>query len=150
VERESIGPPDHLAMAADPVPDTARAGRSAEDNVATRLAASGWTVVARNVRAGHGELDIVAVDPGPPRMLVIVEVRWRRRRDFGLPEETFGWRKRARLMRTIGRFLAAGALPDGRPIPRLPLRVDLVVVEPPLADTAARPRIRHHRSVLGT
>jgi putative endonuclease len=124
------------------------AGPAAESIVALHLAAAGWTILARNVRAGHGELDIVAIDSGPPAALVIIEVRWRGRRDFGLPEETFDWRKRARLRRTIGRFLAGGTLPDGRPIPRRPLRVDLVVVEPP-AGTATTPRIRHHRAALG-
>src|SRR5450755_4901471 len=53
------------------------AGDAAEVLVAERLAALGWTILARNVHAGRSELDIVAVDPGPPARLVVVEVRWR-------------------------------------------------------------------------
>ena len=114
-------------------------GDGAERLVADRLAASGWQILARNLRAGRGELDIVAVDPGPPRTLVIVEVRWRRRRDFGLAEESLDHRKRAHLRGAMGRLLA-DELPEGVALPRLPLRVDLVVVEPD-------DLIRHHRHI---
>ena len=65
-----------------------QAGDSAESLVLVRLLAAGWTVLARNVHVGRHELDLVAVDPGPPAALVVVEVRWRRSRGFGLPEET--------------------------------------------------------------
>ena len=58
------------------------AGDRAEIHVQGRLEGVGWQVLARNVHVGRAELDIVAVDPGPPRMLVIVEVRWRKRRDW--------------------------------------------------------------------
>ena len=56
-------------------------------------------MLATHERVGRAELDLVAVDPGPPPALVVVEVRWRGRRDFGLPEETVDHRKRARLHR---------------------------------------------------
>src|SRR5947199_5920367 len=88
------------------------AGDEAEGLVAARLAAAGWTVLARNVRVGRDELDLVAVDPGPPRSLVVVEVRRRGRRDFGLAEETLDYRKRRALRRAIGTLLEAGRLPD--------------------------------------
>jgi Holliday junction resolvase-like predicted endonuclease len=120
-------------------------GDAAEALVVTALAAAGWQILARNLRLGRGELDIVAVDPGPPTELVIVEVRWRRRRDFGLPEESLDFRKRAHLRAAIGRLLATGlpgaaGVSGGLPLPAFPLRVDLVVVEP-------GNRIRHHRHV---
>jgi putative endonuclease len=115
------------------------AGDAAEDLVAGRLAAAGWTILARRLRVGRGELDIVAVDHGPPGELVIVEVRWRRRRDFGLADESLDHRKRAHLRASIGRLLADG-LPNGVRLPALPIRVDFVVVEP-------GGRIRHHRHV---
>lgn len=124
-----------------------RAGDEAERVAADRLTASGWRILGVHVRVGRGELDLVAVDPGPPPMLVVVEVRWRRSRAFGLPEETFDRRKRAHLLRAVARFVAAGALPDGSRLPALPVRVDLVAVEPP--DRAGGPpRLRHHRAAL--
>jgi putative endonuclease len=113
-------------------------GDAAEGHVAEILAGAGWDVLARNVRVGRHELDIVAVDPGPPSELVIVEVRWRASRDFGLAEETVDHRKRARLRAAAFGLLDRGVLPGGRSLPRLPVRFDLVVVEPP-------GRVRHHR-----
>jgi Holliday junction resolvase-like predicted endonuclease len=56
------------------------AGDAAETLVARTLVDAGWTLLARNVHVGRRELDLVATDPGPPPALVIVEVRWRRRR----------------------------------------------------------------------
>ena len=114
-------------------------GDAAERLVASRLRAAGWQVLGRTVRVGRGELDLIAIDPGPPPWLVIVEVRWRRRRDFGLADESLDFRKRAHLRAAIGRLLAEG-LPGGVALPRCPLRVDLVAVEP-------GHRIRHHRHV---
>lgn len=124
------------------------AGDAAEALVAARLEAQGWTVLGQNVHVGRHELDIVAIDPGPPAALVAVEVRWRARRDFGLPEETFDWRKRRRMRDATFGLLDRGCLPSGEPLPHLPLRFDLVLVEPP-ADPGGEPRIRHHRNVLG-
>jgi len=123
-----------------------RAGDAAEDEVGRRLLALGWALLGRRVRAGRSELDLVATDPGPPRSLVVVEVRWRRSRNFGLPEETVDRRKLVHLRAGVGRLLEAGRLPDGTDLPDLPVRLDLVAVEPP-----ARPggplRFRHHRGI---
>jgi putative endonuclease len=121
------------------------AGDTAEQLVATRLGEAGWTVLARNVHVGRHELDLVAVDPGPPPRLVVVEVRWRGRRDFGLAEETFDHRKRGHLRAAIGRLLEDG-LPDGIALPRLPVSVDLVVLEP--GQQGSTVRLRHHRDAL--
>ena len=114
------------------------AGDAAESLVAAYLEGLGWHVLARHVRVGRAELDLVTTDPRPPPALVVVEVRWRSRRDFGLPEETVDGRKRARLHRAGYALREAGVLPDGTAVPTLPLRFDLVVVEP------GRPP-RHHR-----
>jgi putative endonuclease len=122
-----------------------RAGDRAEDAVAGALAAAGWRIVGRRVRAGRAELDIVAVDPGPPAALVVVEVRWRRSRAFGLPEETVDGRKVARLRRGALRLIQEGTLPGGRRLPDLPLRLDLVAAEP--AGAAGGLRLRHHRAI---
>ena len=106
--------------------------------MAARLTHTGWAVLARNVRVGRSEIDLVAVDPGPPRTLVFVEVRWRARRDFGLPEETIDHAKRSRLHAAA--FVLLNGSRRGPELPRLPVRFDLIVVEP-------GGLMRHHRHV---
>ena len=118
-----------------------RLGDAAEERVAEHLQACGWTVLGRNVRMGRYELDLVGLDPGPPGALVVVEVRWRAGRAFGLPEETVDHRKRTRVRAGAYGLLDRGTLPDGAPLPRLPLRFDLVVVEPD-------GRMRHYRAAF--
>ncbi len=125
-----------------------RTGDDAEALVESRLAAVGWTILARRLRVGRAELDLVAVDPGPPARLVAVEVRWRSRRDFGTAEESVDRRKVARLRTAIARLAGIASLPDGQALPRLPPAVDLVVVEPP-AFAGGAPRLRHHRDAFG-
>ena len=121
-----------------------RLGDSAEALVAERLRAAGWTIVARNLRLGRHEIDLVALDPGPPAELVAVEVRWRGRRDFGLPEETVGYLKRRSLRRAL--LSLRDRLPELAPgRTHLPLRLDLVAVEP--GSAGAPPIVRHHRAV---
>lgn len=109
------------------------------------LSGCGWTVLARNVHVGRSELDIVAVDPGPPARLVVVEVRWRRSRGFGGAAESFDRRKQAQMGVGIARLLGRGSLPDGSPLPPLPMAVDLATVEP---GPEGRPRVRLYRNVL--
>src|SRR5262245_5009613 len=114
-----------------------RLGDDAEARVAATLEGLGWQILGRGVRVGRAELDLVVVDPGPPAELVIVEVRWRARRDFGLPEETVDHRKRSRIRGAAFSLRERGELPDGTRLPSLGLRFDLVAVEP-------GGRIRHY------
>ena len=124
-----------------PRTDAQRRGDVAEEEVARRLEVAGWTILGRNVRMGRFELDLVAVDPGPPAALVVIEVRWRRTRDYGLPEETVDHRKRTRIRSGAFGLLDRGRLAGGEPLPRLPLRFDLVVLEPDGA-------FRHYRAAF--
>lgn len=116
-----------------------RDGDAAEALVARHLEQAGWRILGAKVRVGRNELDLVATDPAGPA-LVAVEVRWRRSRDFGLPEETVDHRKRARLLAAAMTLVDRGRLPDGTVLPRFPLRLDLVVCEP-------GGRLRHHRGL---
>jgi putative endonuclease len=112
-----------------------RRGSHAEDSAVEWLTARGWQIVARNVKVGaHDEIDIVAVDPGPPRELVCVEVRSARSRAFGSPEERIDRRKVASLYRAMRSFQSD--------IP-LPRRVDVLIVDRRSIST----EIRHLRAV---
>lgn len=126
--------------------DRQLAGDAAEELVARLLTERRWTVLARNLHVGRSELDIVAVDPGPPRRLVVVEVRWRRSRAFGSAEESFDHRKRTLMRIGIARLLERGCLPDGSRLPGLRVAVDLAVVEP---GVGGQPAARLYRDVLG-
>ncbi|MEP7158424.1 MAG: YraN family protein [Chloroflexota bacterium] len=97
-----------------------RNGTLAEDAALEYLVGLGWRLIERNVKVGRDEIDIVAVDPGPPIELVCVEVRSATSSDFGTPEERIGRPKVGHLYR------AMWALKSEH---RLPRRVDLVVVD---------------------
>ena len=121
-----------------------RIGDAGERLAARLLVDGGWRIVARNLRLGRDEVDLLAVDPGPPASLVVVEVRRRGRRDFGVAEETLDHRKRAALRRVAGELVRRRALPDGTPLPLFPLRVDLIAIDP---GRDGRPSVRHHRGI---
>ncbi|HUR16032.1 MAG TPA: YraN family protein, partial [Candidatus Limnocylindrales bacterium] len=52
-----------------------RRGADAEQLAVDYLLGLGWRVVGRNVKVGRDEVDVLALDTGPPRTLVNVEVR---------------------------------------------------------------------------
>ena len=85
-----------------PAPRNA-AGAAAEALAARFLAAHGLTIVERNWRRRCGELDLVARDGDT---LVFVEVRLRRRSDFGGAAASITAAKRARLTAAAGLYLA--------------------------------------------
>jgi len=59
--------------------------------------ALGWSILARNLRIGRTELDIVALEPAARPTLVLVEVRSGSGAGFGSPAESVDRRKVARL-----------------------------------------------------
>ena len=97
-----------------------RRGDAAEDRAVRYLEGARWRIVGRNVTVGRDEIDIVAVDPGPPRELVCVEVRSAASPAFGAPEERVDRAKVGHLYR------AMRAVDLGHGLPR---RVDLIVVD---------------------
>jgi len=88
-------------------------------------------VLGRNVRAGGVELDLVAARG---RTLAFVEVKTRRGRGAGAPEEAVDARKRERLARGAAAWLAAHGRPGWR------ARFDVIGVE---RDAAGRWTLRH-------
>jgi Holliday junction resolvase-like predicted endonuclease len=97
---------------------------------------------------GRAELDLVALDPAPPAEIVVVEVRARGRRDFGLPEETLDHAKRRTLRHAIATLRDRGRLGEATPLPPRPIRFDLVALEAPAPHRPDAPRrLRHYRAV---
>jgi putative endonuclease len=83
-------------------PDNLSRGREAEDRACAHLQRQGLTLATRNYRSPHGEIDLVMRERDT---LVFVEVRYRRRADFGTPAETVDARKQARLRATAEHYL---------------------------------------------
>jgi putative endonuclease len=69
-------------------------GRRGEELAARYLADRGYEILARNWRCEVGELDLVALDES---CLTFVEVRTRRGRALGSPEESITAAKQVRL-----------------------------------------------------
>ncbi|MBM3287193.1 MAG: YraN family protein [Candidatus Eisenbacteria bacterium] len=84
-------------------------GAAAETIAAAYLRLRGCEIVGRNVRAGGGEIDIVARRGD---WLLLVEVRFRRDDRFGLPVETIRGRKRDAIRRAAHAYLSGAG---GRP-----------------------------------
>ena len=99
---------------------TTSKGRAGEDLAVLHLERVGYVIVGRNVRAGGGEIDVVARDG---EVLCFVEVRRRKRTDDAL--SSVNERKQARVAKAAAAFLirhvAAGA-----PLPMC--RFDVVAI----------------------
>ena len=95
-------------------------GQRGEQLAADKLAASGYELVARNFRCAAGEIDLVTKKGGA---WVFVEVRTRRGRAFGSPEESITPRKKQHLIAAAQTYLQTHAAPDAD------WRIDFVAVE---------------------
>lgn len=95
-------------------------GNRGEKTAADQLSKSGYEILERNVRTPYGELDLIARCGDAT---VFVEVKTRRSRTHGLPEEAVTPRKRNHLLASAQYFLQQRALSD------TPWRIDVVAVE---------------------
>ncbi|MDR3355369.1 MAG: YraN family protein [Synergistaceae bacterium] len=77
-------------------------GAAGEDIAVKYLERKGWSIIARNVKVGRGELDIVAEDCGE---LVIVEVRTRRIGYLSPAETTVGPVKVKRIIKAARTYV---------------------------------------------
>ena len=104
-------------------------GRLGEIAARRRLEALGYAIRGVNVRAGQGEIDIVADESGD---IVFVEVRTRRSRRLGTPEESITPSKRERLLTAAQRYLQSTDAENRN------WRIDIVAVELDRNDGIAR------------
>jgi len=86
-----------------------RAARCGERIAAEFLSLRGMEVVDRNVRAGRGEIDLVARDRG---QVVFVEVKFRTAGGKATPFDAVGWKKREDVARAAALYLARRGLLD--------------------------------------
>lgn len=98
-----------------------RSGRLAEEAVLAAARARKLALVARNYATRHGELDLIVSDG---KALIIVEVRYRARSDYGLAVESVTRAKQQRIIAATKGFLAAHAKWRNAPV-----RFDVVGVD---------------------
>jgi putative endonuclease len=96
-----------------------RLGEWGESLAAEQLAANGYEIVERNWRCKRGEIDLVA---WAGLQLVFVEVKTRRGRAMGNPEEAVTQRKAQRLIELATIYVAELGV-------EIDWRIDLVAVE---------------------
>jgi putative endonuclease len=107
-------------------------GRRGEDEAARFLEGNGWTILERNARVGHCEVDLIATRG---RVLAFVEVKSRSGAEFGAPLAAISPRKMQRIARAAAGWLRDRGYPGGKEI-----RFDAVGV---LWPREASPRIFH-------
>ena len=97
-----------------------RTGKLGERLASEKLAASGYEILEQNYRCTAGEMDIVARDEG---CYAFVEVRARRGRVCGSPEESVTPAKQRRLIKVAESYL------EERGLREVDWRIDVVAVE---------------------
>ncbi|MDH4273261.1 MAG: YraN family protein [Candidatus Aminicenantes bacterium] len=106
-------------------------GRSGEDIAVTYLRKRKFRIVCRGFRFHKGEIDIIARDGDT---LVFIEVKTRRNRQFGRPEEAVTPPKQNQIRRLAEAYLAMNNLAD------VPCRFDVLSL---FWDEKESPQVRH-------
>lgn len=105
-------------------------GHWGEDVAADYLRRKGYTIVERDWRSGHYDLDIIACDG---ETLVFVEVKTRSNRMFSDPETAVGYQKIRNLQQAANHYVKYRHID-------LPIRFDIITVVGAMGDT---PEVEH-------
>lgn len=116
-------------------------GARGERHAARYLRARKYRILARNLRIGPGEADLVALAPDR-RTIVIVEVKTRALEGgHPAPEQSITAHKRSMLARVARAVAARGGWTDR------PLRIDVIAIDWPSG--RGRPQLRHYPNAVG-
>ena len=118
-------------------------GRLGEDAACHYLEENGYEIVARNVYAGSGEIDIIARDD---RYLVFAEVKLRTvsaaQKRYGPPRDAVNYKKQTHLLSAVHAYLRE----HGR---TLAPRIDVIeVLRTPLPDGSWELKIHHLKAAV--
>lgn len=95
-------------------------GREKEESAAKYLSGIGYRILARNFYTRAGELDLVAQEGG---YLVFIEVKYRKSRACGYPEEAVTLTKQRTIIRTARYYMLKNGYPE-----TTPCRFDVVAI----------------------
>lgn len=93
-------------------------GKWGEDIAARYLSSKGYAVIARDWRAGHRDIDIIACHG---EWLVIIEVKTRTGNDFCSPEEAVDYRKIRSLSIAANAYIKMNRI-------NAPIRFDIIAI----------------------
>ena len=113
-------------------------GQWGEDQVAERLQAQGWRIVARNFRCRMGEIDLIAEDG---RYLAFVEVKLRKDGSYGAACEAVTLSKQRKLRLTAESYLLHRTT-------ELQPRFDVMEIYAPRGIDTSRPELIHLENVF--
>ena len=105
-------------------------GNAGEDLAVDFLAKKGYRILERNYRFERGEIDIIAEDDD---MLVFVEVKARRSKEYGAPEDAVTAGKQDQIRKTADGYLFEKNIDDRS------CRFDIVAIDLGMKE----PGIRH-------
>ncbi len=109
-------------------------GKWGEEIAAAFVEKKGYEIIQRDWKSGHHDLDIIAKDEDT---LVIIEVKTRRNRLFGNPEEAIDYKKRLSLQSAINHFVKSHHI-------NAPVRFDIISIVGMIGST---PEIDHIKDV---
>jgi putative endonuclease len=109
-------------------------GKWGEALAAEFVEKQGYEILERDWKSGHHDLDIIARDEDT---LVIIEVKTRRNRLFGDPEEAIDYKKRLSLQSAINHYVKLHRI-------KIPVRFDVISIVGMIGST---PEIDHIKDV---
>jgi putative endonuclease len=79
-----------------------KVGKRGEKLAVESIKKNGYKIVEKNAEDKYGEIDIIALKD---KKLIFIEVRSKTGEDYGLPEETIGYKKKKRLINNAKRYV---------------------------------------------
>jgi putative endonuclease len=107
----------------DELPSAHALGRTGEEAAADYLVRRGYRIAATGFRMFRGEVDIIAYDGA---CLVFLEVKTRRREDFGFPEQAVTEAKQRQIRKIAEAYLIKNRIVESR----TPCRFDVLSLVP--------------------
>lgn len=111
-------------------------GKWGEDLAVVYLQGKGYAIIGRDWKSGHRDIDIIAKEEDD-ETIVFVEVKTRRNRMFGEPEDAIDYRKLQSLRQAINHYIKTARISCA-------VRFDIISI---VGMIGAEPEINHIKDV---